>query len=429
MNERGTYQKISASAEQYCLEKCVQIVEDKLGWGDSKLWTNSNFERLSNIIFSETKVSISSSTLKRLFGKLKTYKSFYNPQLATKNALSIFIGFKNWDDFVDQQHLQNAPAVLAPLAAFKKKTNYKPVLLIVLTCVIVIILISYFKIEKPSPPSLTLTIDHQTGVSPLETVFEFSNYPKDSEVIKIDFGDGSSRLVSRNDQRKVQHIYPNAGIYRVTLLKNGNVLSRHTVHASTKGWETEVYDNKKLYKIPSHLKANGSLFYSKNALNEFGIKTDSVYWIIHRNVRDFDLSGDEFAIEVRVMNDLKDGGISCYDFNLEVYGMYNDIKTEFLEPECTVWTDFVLSNIKVDGKCQDLSAFGQSLSKWRIIRMEVKDKTAQFFIDNRPIYISSAFKAEIGCIKGLMFGFKGSGKVDFLKLFNGYGELVYLDDF
>ena len=65
-------------------------------WGNSETWTHSRFEELSENIFEITKAKLSSSTLKRFFGK-KDVEVI--PSITTLNILAQFLGYKNWTVF------------------------------------------------------------------------------------------------------------------------------------------------------------------------------------------------------------------------------------------------------------------------------------------------------------------------------------------
>ncbi len=97
--------------ESFYLNKCLQHLQEKLLWGVSKSWTNKEFEKLSEQIFDASRIHISVVTLKRLFGRAKTYKKEYNPQLETKNALAIFLGYKSWQEYKEKNPL--TPPALA----------------------------------------------------------------------------------------------------------------------------------------------------------------------------------------------------------------------------------------------------------------------------------------------------------------------------
>jgi hypothetical protein len=69
------------SEELIYLTRCCHLVEEKWQRGESKFWKNGNYQKLSELVSTTTRISISPDTLKRLFGKTKTYRSC-NPQLA-----------------------------------------------------------------------------------------------------------------------------------------------------------------------------------------------------------------------------------------------------------------------------------------------------------------------------------------------------------
>ena len=70
------------------LLKRVEVVLNK---GDYKEWKNRDFQELSFQIKRDTDILISTGTLKRIFGKVKTGEN-YNPQLTTIEALILYIG-------------------------------------------------------------------------------------------------------------------------------------------------------------------------------------------------------------------------------------------------------------------------------------------------------------------------------------------------
>ena len=78
------------------VEECLVQIEKKLDWGTSKNWHNEVFNELSDIIQKETKTLLSSTTLKRVWGKVD-YKNA--PSISTLNTLAQFAGYSNWREF------------------------------------------------------------------------------------------------------------------------------------------------------------------------------------------------------------------------------------------------------------------------------------------------------------------------------------------
>jgi len=101
-----------------------------LNWKKSSLWKESDYIKLSNIISDASNISISSHTLKRLFGKIN-YNKHYNPQQATKDALSIFLGYTSWNDYVLQQKKIQHTEVINRKKKLKKSLFFTICLIII----------------------------------------------------------------------------------------------------------------------------------------------------------------------------------------------------------------------------------------------------------------------------------------------------------
>lgn len=78
------------------IRKCLALVEARLNWGPGSEWTSYDFEKLSTAIAEATGVTLSITTLKRLWGKLK-YTNI--PTTTTLNTLAKFAGYDDWREF------------------------------------------------------------------------------------------------------------------------------------------------------------------------------------------------------------------------------------------------------------------------------------------------------------------------------------------
>ncbi len=80
------------------------------------------------------------------------------------------------------------------------------------------------------------------------------------------------------------------------------------------------------------------------------------------------------------------------------------------------------------GVFHNLSKFGRDLTGWRSIRIEVRRKKVKIFFEDELIRQLS-YNKDIGAIKGISLGFKGTGSVDYLRLYDGENKLAYEDEF
>ncbi|WP_332367655.1 hypothetical protein [Spirosoma telluris] len=54
------------------LARCRRLIEEKMGWGKSDGWSTQDFERLAEQIAEQTGISLSVTTLKRVWGGCAT---------------------------------------------------------------------------------------------------------------------------------------------------------------------------------------------------------------------------------------------------------------------------------------------------------------------------------------------------------------------
>lgn len=87
---------------QHDVEICIKKIVSRKKWGNPKNWTTEKYHLLSDEITAVTKIRISSTSLRRLFGK-DFYKDHYNPQIETKNALASYLGYIDWSDFLNRK--------------------------------------------------------------------------------------------------------------------------------------------------------------------------------------------------------------------------------------------------------------------------------------------------------------------------------------
>src|SRR5689334_14023175 len=94
------------STDNQLLLKCRQMIAEKLSWPPADEWRNYEFTELSEKILETTGVGLSTTTLKRLFGKVQ-----YNnlPSSSTLNALARYLGYDSWMHFKAQQHIPPTP--------------------------------------------------------------------------------------------------------------------------------------------------------------------------------------------------------------------------------------------------------------------------------------------------------------------------------
>jgi hypothetical protein len=256
------------------------------------------------------------------------------------------------------------------------------------------------------------------------------NFPVNKKMsCSISFGDGHSSSYNVCPKQE-RHLYVKPGVYNVYLKADGKVLNHKVVIVNNKDekyWDGYEYartifmhENKKI----SDFYVNGELYISPSLIN------DHTYWTNFKYVNctaPFSkVRGDDFTLETKVKNSKEDGGISAYDTLIEVYtdnGKSIGVKLMGANkgiPYINIWAG--------DDKKDKLTELVLDLSHYRIIKFVVKNQEFKIYADDELLY-TLPFNSNLGNIMGFYVKFKGSGKIDYFKLFDGKENLIYIDDF
>lgn len=421
-----------SSGELQSLQHLLRLVEEKMGWGLSSGWTQGNFLRLSEQIQNKTGISISSSTLRRLFAQLRNDQWTMHPQIATKNALASFVGFSTWDDFVQQQKDRDPQTPerpeknfsTAPAPSKARKTR----LLLISLVVLVIAIASVVIYSGTGTQSSTKILAAFTDNDSLQVEFSFSHWPGKKDSLLVDYGDGIREWLLY-DRKSFRHRYTLGDIYNIRVIETSKEVAFRRLVVGKRGWYGRVIQNDRFLPVNEQLKQNGTLHISAASAAEAGADTSKIYWTLFRCIDDYRVDGNNFMAKFRLRNSPNEGGQFCYDVNIDVLGEYSPIKLEFVQPDCIVWTDLVVAGVELDGKKVNLSSFGQDFTHYRIVTVEVRNRRFQVLLDDVPIYSYTIPDTPIGKIKQVTFSFKGRGFADWMKFYDSTGQLVYEDDF
>ncbi len=428
----------------YHLTKCLDLIQEQLQGERSSSLTNKDFEILSEKNYDHTGILISYPTLRRLFGKVAT-SSQYKPQLETKNALALFVGFKDWDTFKRAHPLPQpavpleTPGVAAETegkaSAHPKKAWPKALVLSTLIAVIIIIGVTAFFLlsYKPTIENISFTGKNTVGTVPLNTVFHYDIRKVQADSIILDFGTEGKKMVLPKNKQTVTMSYLIPGLYKAYVRADNKIIGQETIHAKSAGWMGIIYTDTDYFFLQDNtLVKEGVMRYlpaykggvPSNAYKPIK-KADVVEF---NNFEDFGVSGDNFIFETRLRVVLPDSGNYCYKAYIKVKGDNHPIRAAFVNKGCNTDALLQFGEIIQEGKFHDLALMGQSFTGWRTVRIEVKNKQGRLFLDNQLLY-SISFQRSIGMIKGLSFRLREFGEVDYVRLYDGEKQLKYAEDF
>lgn len=411
--------------EKQLLILCCRLIERSLNWGDSGIWGNDDFEQLSKLIFEKTKVRLSISTLKRIWGKVK-YDSF--PNTATLNALAGFLDYVSWRDF-RQQHQVNGiieqaiqPAAVASVTvtpSSKKQFKYLWLAIGFLAAFSSIYFIGIKRKPKPNLATVKFETKKITDDLPNSVVFNYdaSTFKSDSVFIQQSW-DPTRREQVPGDGKQFTSIYYHPGFFNAKLIVDNQVKKEAVILIKTKGWKG-IIDK---FPVPVYLSANeiksaGGMGISGGLMQQkLGIAVFNDNWVKFSNVKEFPgIKADDFTLDCTLRNVSTPGQSVCGKLDLTILGTGTAIIIPLVNKGCIA--DIGILNVTdwISGKDHDLSAFGCDVSKFQNLTCTVKNNQLKVYLNQKQI-LDIPQNHPMGHIIGIHFEFEGPGEVKHYKL-------------
>lgn len=427
--------------DQKYLQNCLLRIEEKLEWGKSQAWKETEFLSLSEIISKEAEISISPHTLKRLYGKIK-YKEHYNPQRATKDALAKFIGYKDWLDFTTQFNEEILVKPKDEKSDFWRQKRSKIGLISVVVLIATLFLtqwsgaITAFD-KKDQKSSFNFTINDTIASVPhtVSVKYNIKNLQADSVYLDFDFEHPvTGPEIKKLDQKRslYNYTYQIPGYYHIKLNNQGQSLDEKNILVTSKDWYSYYYpEGRQLPWLDNEvqtLKKDGYLYQTTRSLIDEGLDINSVYYVEHRIFKNFQIDGDNFEMKVRFKNSQKTGGITCYDFFLTLFCERDITSIKLMEKGCSSYSGLKIGKLDLNGVDEDLSSLTFDSERWNNLRVIVKEKRVEIFI-NKELVFFNTYEGSNGNIVGIAQLFKGTGMLDYLRIKDLNTNQEFFDDF
>jgi hypothetical protein len=308
------------------IEKLLGIIEEKLGWGESKTWQSRDFENLNQLILDETGVSLSASTLRRIWGKVE-YKHL--PSSTTMDTLAKFGGYENWRTFRKHNTQSNTkpdttekPIVQPTL---KSKEWKKLVWLFVIVFALGLGTVFWVKKSRPAIRAGEYSFSSRpvTRKIPNSVIFTYdaSGSPTDSVYIQQSWDSRTKTLV---DKKLHQHtaVYYEPGFYHAKLFVDTQIVKEHPLMIPTDGW-LGLITNKMIpvYLDPKEFIFADSLQVSIDKVEKKNMLRDPMPPAVkYYNVGNFGpVSIHDFSFSVDIKNEYSEGAAACQFSSIFLY--------------------------------------------------------------------------------------------------------------
>lgn len=406
-------------------------LENQLGWGSSELWSNYDFEQLSERIAQQTGVSLSVSTLKRILGKVD-YKS--SPSPTTLNTLAQFLKYADWRDFQLRTTQTSEPPVEQPICSPPTRKSGWFKLWLALASVLLLGLAAFLLKRKTTyiPADFQFTSNTiLTQGLPNSVVFSFNAtkaHDGDSVFISQSWDIRRKQWVDKNDHHH-SAIYYYPGFYRAKLMVGGQVLKEHDLQINTEGWLGVVeadWGQEPLYFKRSEIVDDQTVRVTDEMLNRYGVKrrpaAPKTILVNQQVSQGIKTDQFEFATEIKSLSDPMANG--CQRVDVVLHAKNDLLVVPLVEPGCTGAIYLAAYGYYASSRKANLSAFGCHPTEWTRLQVSCQSGLMTFYVNQKRVY-QVRIKNRSADIIGVQVRFTGPGAVRNTSLQSATKKMIF----
>nr|WP_295864802.1 hypothetical protein [uncultured Chitinophaga sp.] len=431
--------------DNYYIRLCLQQVETKLKRGCSSEWTTYDFDRLSVEIQEVTGVSLSVTTLKRLWGKL-SYQ--HMPAMTTLNTIARFAGYEDWRDFKQLSSVSDQPGLpplpeeatlsgnhlsaenlstVDHLPEEKAKGNHLTVQdkkrkWYVLFAVQLLVIAGALFLWGRQPAGKVNVAAYQFSSNkmvsegvPNSVIFHYdASAAGDDTVFIAQTWDVSRKVAVPKDKHQYSAIYYVPGYFKAKLMVGTQIVKTHDLLITSGGWvalsegdaPVPVYFKKEAFQKDSTLSVDVPLLQQ-----HFLYDRPTPAKIRFVNVQEMgSLQNDHFVFETMVRNPKNDKSAACQRVEVLILCKDDVIMVPLCPKGCVGDLQLYGRGHGVSSKDADLSGFGCDLDNWVPLRVEGNGRQLRFRVNGKLACELDCPNAPAGII-GLQYRFFGPGAI------------------
>jgi hypothetical protein len=385
-----------------------------------------DLEYLCERIEESSGILISLSTIKRILN------GQYNrlPQVATLNALSVYLGYADWPSF---KAAKLSAAEKGKGAAKKHSLPWRRSLIaagVVLFLLIVILSWSYLSRSVVKGGGASFTVRKTTENSIPNTVvftYDIDRLHGDSFFIQQSW-DRNRRVRIYKNNHTLTDIYYEPGYHTAKLFADDQIVKTIDVSIPTDKWF--FYSKESIARgLPAYIYTdtpirNGILGLDRQTLLASKIDPDNprvyLYTFFPSKI---EADADNFRLTTRInMTEMRN--TACPWIMPEIYCQKGFMYCALTMPGCTGGISAHFGDQAIDGKSNDLSPLACDVHQWH--RLEIVDRQRQvtISIDGKTV-MKKNYSVSAGLITGLGFHSNGLCQVDSIRLAGLDGKIVY----
>jgi hypothetical protein len=376
------------------------LIENQLDWGPSQSWRTRDFEKLNLLILEKTKVSLSASTLRRVWGKVD-YSN--QPSGTTLDTLAQFAGFENWRFFDrEAQSREKQPP----------KLRWAVIALVLSGLAVLIASLIRTELQKPAPIPYEFRSHPTTHDLPNSIVFHYNAEAAgtDSVYLQQDWDD-SKRAALNKAHHEVSSIYYRPGYYEAKLVVGKNIVKQDPLLIPTDGWLGLVAQKPvPVYLSRDEFTDNTRLHVSGTTLEKYKVAIGSQPPVVEfYNVGNFKpVPLADFTFSADVKNEYNVGASKCQQVSIILITNGVPVSIPLSAPGCIAGITLTDGLHDIPGTADDLSGFGADLTAWVKVLVKGDGQAISYLVNGKVAYRSKLSRKDLK-ILGIGLVFQGTG--------------------
>lgn len=417
------------------------LVEKKflLGSNDGKL-KQRELEYLGQLIEEKSNVKLSISTLKRL------WRNDLNqlPHPSTLDALVSLLDLKDWQEFKKINAHQLAKT---ETTAGKKEKKRVPQLRVVVIGFAIFLTGAFVLLQGFNKKESSVVVKGEVGFTADKTVssgvpntvmfhYDLSAVQADSFFIQQSWNPRDKVKIDPSNNY-YSAIYYTPGFHFARIMGNDSILKFTKVHIKSDGWlplvKYDLREKRHFYLDADEIRSEGTVTVDEHILQNATVDTGKEFFLRYYNVRDFDgVTSNNFDLETRLRCEKLTGtataAIPCPQMELMLITEENVFFIPLTTKGCISELELLFGDVYKSGRDNDLSALGIDPYEWQTLRIKNENKHATIFLNGSAVH-DLEYTKDFGDIKGMIFTFTGPGAIDYVRVRNMEGQMVYSDEF
>lgn len=408
------------------IEMGARELAARQGFGAAGEMRQRDLEYLCERIEERSGILISLSTIKRILN------GQYNrlPQVATLNALSVYLGYVDWPAF---KAAKLAAAENGKITSRKRPVRRRRSLIaagIVLTVFVLTLSWNYLSRSSATVGASSFTVRRTTPNAIPNTVvfaYDIDHLRGDSFFIQQSW-DRNRRVRVYKNNHTLTDIYYEPGYHVAKLFANDRIVKTIDVSIPTDKWF--FYSKEGIARgLPVYIHTDspirkGVLGLDRQTLLASKVDPENprvyLYTFFPSGIK---ADADNFRLTARIkMTELCN--TACPWIMPEIYCQKGFMYCALTMPGCTGGISAQFGDLAIDGKNNDLSPLGCDVHQWHQLEIVNRNRQVTIVIDGNPVMTRSYF-GSAGLITGLGFHSNGLCQADSVRLAGLDGKVVY----